>query len=93
MKWYDNIIGDKDTISFSSGAYSATFRDAGRSEPINVLIFLLCKNERYSSPLNSALDTISPGTSSCGWTDADLDFKNRIITVSHQLLQVPDVGY
>ena len=29
----------------------------------------------------------------CGLTDADLDFENRIITVNHQLLQLPDVGY
>ncbi len=29
----------------------------------------------------------------CGLTDKDLDLENRIITVDHQLLYFPDVGY
>lgn len=29
----------------------------------------------------------------CGLTDYDLDFENKIISIDHQLLKLPDVGY
>lgn len=73
-----------------------TPKEALTSEQEKAFIAFVQNDETYQKYYDEIVILLGTGlriSELCGLTDADLDFENRIITVSHQLLQLPDVGY
>lgn len=71
-------------------------KEALTAEQEKAFITFVHNDETYQKYYDEMIILLGTGlriSELCGLTDADLDFENRIITVSHQLLYLSDIGY
>lgn len=73
-----------------------TPKEALTAEQEKAFIAFVKNDETYQKYYDEMIILLGTGlriSELCGLTDADLDFENKIITVSHQLLYLSDIGY